>query len=243
MTAGECWEKCTICKKEKSIGEHNFTKTDTPCVIKCQKCGIMLRQHNWNGCTCTDCGEKSNSDHNFIIVPFAKKRTCSICGETVEREEDEMKTDQIIQKLKSENRPIDFDLATYQCAGKIRSVVSLFKTLNYACKAAGASLPFDEIYEYDYKHVENYLAREYRIVLKFFLTGRYNDNFMLNSFYELSVKDDFINLEEIKKTPVPAFWLAQELLGFNSVAKDITSELTPDKAALLLRKIFELSNE
>ena len=76
----ECIERCTRCGITRE--KHSYkTVEGHPCTKKCTVCGKEITNHNWNGCTCTVCGEVRNSGHDWEWISegnYTRIRRCKI---------------------------------------------------------------------------------------------------------------------------------------------------------------------
>ncbi|WP_350454433.1 DUF1660 family phage protein [Slackia heliotrinireducens] len=91
--AGHKWHKtadgkegcsCVRCGERNWGAEHNWQKAPGSCESTCAWCGTRDVLHEWNGCTCTWCGEVRDLGHDWRQVPGTCDYVCSICGQTSE---------------------------------------------------------------------------------------------------------------------------------------------------------------
>ena len=91
--AGHKWYKlpdgkegcsCKRCGERNWGGDHNWRKEPGSCNAICPWCRREEVRHEWNGCTCTWCGEVRDSEHEWQHVPGTCDFECTICGKVSE---------------------------------------------------------------------------------------------------------------------------------------------------------------
>ena len=93
------WNKCLCTWCGATCDDHSWEPIPGTCEFRCTVCGkvsLYKKDHLWQGCTCTRCGEVRNAGHRFVAPAEGGLAVCAICGMSI----DESRAQNIIDVVK-----------------------------------------------------------------------------------------------------------------------------------------------